>query len=229
MGLQSGAHRLLLVAEACRGRCARAHPAVAQAGGAVERGGGVAAEPERDGGLNGGGADEGVVQLPEASVKRDALASPEPLHQHEPLLEAGRLACRRSAERLGEGRAGGVAHADPGDEAPVREAVEGREALGEVDGVAQDADEDGAAEERLIREGGGVGEQGNGGEVVLGVDGLLYDPAAVVAQLLDSREEGWQHGDVDLAGEPLGYGDAETQVRIDDGVLLAVRIGPKRA
>ena len=192
-------------------------PAVAQPCGAVERSGSVAAEPERDALLDGRGADEGVVELPEATVEGDALAGPEALHQHQPLLEAGRLARRRSAERLGEGRAGRVAHADPGDEPSVREAVEGREALGEVDGVAQDADEDGAAEERLVGERSGVGEQGDGGEVVPGVDGLLDDPAAVVAQLLDRREERRQHGDVDLAGEPLGYGDAETQVRIDDG------------
>ena len=39
----------------------------------------------------------------------------------------------------------------------------------------------------------------------------------MVAQLFDSREEGGQHGDVNVAGEPLGYGDAETQGGVDDG------------
>ena len=217
VGFEAGAHRLLLFQEAGRRRCASAHPTVAQPGGAVERSGGVSPEPERDGPLDGRRADEGVVQLPEPPFEADALAGPEELHEHQPLLEAGRFPRRRSAERLGELRTRGVPHPDSGDEPSVREAVERGEALGEVDRVAQDADEDRAAEEHPFGEGGGVGEQGDGREVVLGVDGLLHHPAAVVAQLLDSREEGRQHGDVDLAGEPLGYGDAATQVGVDDG------------
>ena len=79
--------------------------------------------------------DGRVAELPEATVEGHGVLRPERLEQRDALLEARNALVERDAERLELLRH--VAGAEADHEAPAADDVEGRELLGQDDGVVE--------------------------------------------------------------------------------------------
>ncbi len=117
-----------------RGR--RDQPGVAEPGGSQDAGLSHGADPERRARLlHGLEVDGGVAELPEATVEGHGVLRPERLEQRDAFLEARNALVERDAERLELLRH--VAGAEADHEAPAADDVEGRELLGQDDGVVE--------------------------------------------------------------------------------------------
>jgi hypothetical protein len=104
------------------------------------------------------------------------------------------------------------AEADAGDQAPVAELVQRRQALGELDRSAQGSQENRDAQPDAPGECGAVGEEGHRLEAGRRAEDLLLDPHALVPERVDPAQERPEVGEVESrTGEDLGHGDAEAE------------------